>query len=207
VGHEIDFTIADFVADIRASTPSAAAEMVVEKEQSFEERIENLENRLIQNQKYFLQERRHEVFSLTQHRAFQNMKVSLLNLEQKVDELELRAWNVIRNLKQRISEIQSRTIFLEEKLRSTLRGRLQQLQASWERFSVLLHSLSPLNILKKGYTLCWKDSGQSLIRRIDDVPKEEEVTVSFYKGEFSCLVQKIDRTKLIESRLKKNDKA
>jgi exodeoxyribonuclease VII large subunit len=135
------------------------------------------------------------------------MKVSLLNLEQKVDELELRAWNVIRNLKQRISEIQSRTIFLEEKLRSTLRGRLQQLQASWERFSVLLHSLSPLNILKKGYTLCWKDSGQSLIRRIDDVPKEEEVTVSFYKGEFSCLVQKIDRTKLIESRLKKNDKA
>ena len=207
VGHEIDFTIADFVADIRASTPSAAAEMVVEKEQSFEERIENLENRLIQNQKYFLQERRHEVLSLTQHRAFQNMKVSLLNLEQKVDELELRAWNVIRNLKQRISEIQSRTIFLEEKLRSTLRGRLQQLQASWERFSVLLHSLSPLNILKKGYTLCWKDSGQSLIRRIDDVPKEEEVTVSFYKGEFSCLVQKIDRTKLIESRLKKNDKA
>jgi exodeoxyribonuclease VII large subunit len=207
VGHEIDFTIADFVADIRASTPSAAAEMVVEKEQTFEERIENLENRLIQNQKYFLQERRHEVFSLTQHRAFQNMKVSLLNLEQKVDELELRAWNVIRNLKQRISEIQSRTIFLEEKLRSTLRGRLQQLQASWERFSVLLHSLSPLNILKKGYTLCWKDSGQSLIRRIDDVPKEEEVTVSFYKGEFSCLVQKIDRTKLIESRLKKNDKA
>ncbi len=207
VGHEVDFTIADFVADIRASTPSVAAEMVVEKEQSFEEKIENLEKRLIQNQKYFLQERRHEVFSLTQHRAFQNMKVSLLNLEQKVDELELRAWNVIRNLKQRISEIQSRTIFLEEKLRSTLRGRLQQLQASWERFSVLLHSLSPLNILKKGYTLCWKDSGQSLIRRIDDVPKEEEVTVSFYKGEFSCLVQKIDRSKLIESRLKKNDKA
>jgi exodeoxyribonuclease VII large subunit len=206
VGHEVDFTIADFVADIRASTPSVAAEMVIEKEQSFEEKIENLENRLIQNQKYFLQERRHEVFSLTRHRAFQNMKVRLLNLEQKVDELELGAWNVIRNLKQRISEIQSRTIFLEEKLRSTLRGRLQQLQASWEKFSVQLHSLSPLNILKKGYTLCWKDSGQSIIRGIDDVPKEEEVTVSFYKGEFSCLVQKIDRSKLIESRQKKNDK-
>jgi exodeoxyribonuclease VII large subunit len=205
VGHEVDFTIADFVADIRASTPSAAAEMVVEKEQSFEEKIENLENRLIQNQKYFLQERRHEVFSLTKHRAFQNMKIMLLNLEQKVDDLELGAWNVIRNLKQRISEIQSRTIFLEEKLRSTLRGRLQQLHAGWERFSVQLHSLSPLNILKKGYTLCWKDSGQSLIRRIDDVPEEEEVTVSFNKGEFSCLVQKIDRSKLIESRLKKND--
>jgi exodeoxyribonuclease VII large subunit len=206
VGHEVDFTIADFVADIRASTPSGAAELVVEKEQSLEEKIENLEKRLIQNQKYFLQERRHEVFSLTKHRAFQNMKVMLLNLEQKVDELELGAWNVIRNLKQRISEIQSGTIFLEEKLRSTLRERLQQLQASWERFSVQLHSLSPLNILKKGYTLCWKDSGQSLIRRIEDVPKEEEVTVSFNKGEFSCLVQKIDRSKLIESRLKKNDK-
>ena len=204
VGHEVDFTIADFVADIRASTPSVAAEMVVEKEQSFEERIDNLKKRLIQNQKFFLQEQRHEVISLTQHRAFQNTRIRLLNLEQKVDELEIGARNVIRNLKQRISEVQSRSIFLEEKLRNTLKGTLQQLQASWERFSIQLHNLSPLNILKKGYTLCWRDSGQTLIRRIDDVPEEDEVKVSFYKGEFSCLVQKIDKSKRIESKLKKD---
>jgi exodeoxyribonuclease VII large subunit len=181
IGHEIDFTIADFVADIRASTPSVAAEILIEKEQSFEEHIKNLEKRMIHYQQYFLQEQRHQVFSLAQHRAFQNMKVKLLNLEQKVDDLETKAWNTIRNTQQRITEDKSAAFLMEEKMRG----------------------LSPLNILKKGYALCWRDGGQYLIRKIDEVKKEEELTVSFYKGEFDCLVKKIDRKKLIESRLNK----
>lgn len=203
VGHEIDFTIADFVADIRASTPSAAAEILIEKEQSFEERIKNLEKRMIHSQRYFLQEQRHQVFSLAQHRAFQNMKIKLLNLEQKVDDLETKAWNTIRDMRQKISEDKSATFLMEEKMRGTLRGMLQHFQAQWERLSAQLHNLSPLNILKKGYALCWRDGGQYLIRKIEEVKKEEELTVSFYKGEFNCLVKKIDGAKLIESRLSK----
>lgn len=203
VGHEIDFTISDFVADIRASTPSAAAEMVVEKEQSFMERIENLKKGMVQNLKYFLQEQKNEVFSLTHHRAFQNMRIKLLNLEQKVDELETKAWNAIRNLQRKIAEHKSLAALLEEKMRNTQRRMLQQFSARWESLSVQLHNLSPLNILKKGYTLCWKDGGGYLIRSIDEVKKEEEVTVSFYKGEFSCKVKEIDRAKTIESHLEK----
>lgn len=203
VGHEIDFTIADFVADIRASTPSVAAEILIEKEQSFEERIKNLEKRMIHCHRYFLQEQRHQVVSLAQHRAFQNMKIKLLNLEQKVDDLETKAWNTIRDTQQKIAEDKSATFLMEEKMRGTLRRMLQHFQAQWERLSAQLHNLSPLNILKKGYALCWRDGGQYLIRKIDEVKKEEELTVSFYKGEFNCLVKKIDGAKLIESRLSK----
>lgn len=200
VGHEIDFTIADFVADIRASTPSVAAEIVIKEEESLRERIENLEKRLVHNQRYYLQEQRHEVLSLTQHRAFQNMKITLMNLAQKVDELDMRAWNAIRNRQQKISEDKFRTELLEEKIRSALKEMLQQFQARWETLSAQLHNLSPLNILKKGYALCWKDGGQYLVRRIEEVEKEEEMTVSFFKGEFTCLVKDVDKTKRIESR-------
>lgn len=202
VGHEIDFTISDFVADIRASTPSVAAEILVEKEQSFEEKIGNLEKRIVHFLRYLLQGWQNRVISLTQHRAFQNMRVKLLNLEQKVDELETRAFDFIKNVSRKISEDKSRAILFEEKARNSLKGILQHFSSKWESLSAQLHSLSPLNILKKGYTLCWKDGGQHLVRGIGDVRQEDEVTVSFYKGEFSSVVKSVDSKRRIESRIK-----
>lgn len=206
VGHEIDFTISDFVADIRASTPSVAAEMVIEKEQSLVERIENLEKRMIHYQKYFLQGETHRVFSLIHHRAFQNFRLKLLNLQQKVDGLEMSAWNAIKTKQQMIVEAKSRVVLFEEKMIGALRGRLQNFLSTWERLAAQLHNLSPLNILKKGYALCWKDGGRRLIRRIEDIEKEEAVTVSFYRGEFISVVKDVDEARLIESRLTKEKK-
>ena len=203
VGHEVDFTIADFVADVRASTPTAAAEIVIEKEQSLREQIENLEKGLSHSLKYWLQERKHEVSSLAQHHIFQNFKIKLLNLEQKVDSLETGAWEAIAKILHKIRENKSDVLLFEEKLIHNQKRMLQELKAQWERLSAGLHNLSPLNILKKGYTLCFKEGGLRLIRRIEDVEKEEEVLVSFYKGEFSCLVKDVDRKKLIESRFLK----
>ncbi|MBE0460991.1 MAG: exodeoxyribonuclease VII large subunit [Candidatus Aminicenantes bacterium] len=200
VGHEIDFTIADFVADIRASTPSAAAEIVIEKEQSFSDRIENLEKRISYRLNYMLQEQKHKVLNLVRHKAFQDFKVKLLNLEQRVDELEMRARVVIQRLQQKIAADKSRAILYEQKIIHMVRAYIQYLQGKWERFSTGLHSLSPLNVLKKGYTLCWKNGDQHLVRTIKEVNKDEEVIVSFYKGEMTCLVKEIDGDISIESR-------
>lgn len=204
VGHEIDFTIADFVADTRASTPSAAAEMVIEKEQSFLERIENLDTRMKHQVKYFLQDKKHEVFSLIHHKAFLNFKDKLFSLEQRLDELDEKARNSIKNLHQKIVESKSSTALLMEKMNNNLKGILQTLQSKWEKLSAELNNLSPLNILKKGYSLCWKNGNQALVHSVEELKEKQEVTVSFYRGEFACEVKKIDRAKRIEERIKRD---
>jgi exodeoxyribonuclease VII large subunit len=205
VGHEVDFTIADFVADIRASTPSVAAEIVIEKEQALVDRIEHLEKSLLERTLYFIQEKKHLVLDLSRHRIFQNFRIKLLNLEQRVDELEQRAREILRRKKTMLAESRSSAALLEEKMANRVKRLLRDLLSKWEKLSVELHSLSPLDILKKGYTLCWKDDLQ-LIRRVEEVDRNKDITVSFYKGEFTCRVKSLDRDILLESRLTKEGK-
>jgi exodeoxyribonuclease VII large subunit len=202
VGHEVDFTIADFVADIRASTPSVAAEIVIKEEQALLDRVGGLRQRLVQNLRYALQERKQRVLDLTRHRIFQNFRLRLLGLEQKVDDLEQRARDVIRRRKIVLAERRAAARLLEEKLTNAARRRLAELLGAWERLSAGLHNLSPLNILKKGYALCWKDDWR-LVRRIEDVERDKNITVSFYKGDFTCRVTEIDPETLLEERLTK----
>lgn len=198
VGHEIDFTISDFVADVRASTPSVAAEMVIEKKEAFLERILNLEKRITHSLNYLLQEKKHHLVSLARHRIFENFRLKLLNLEQKVDELENTAWDALRSVKEDMAAKKAATLLFQEKMKNVLCRTLQELSAKWEMLSAELHNLSPLNILKKGYALCWKAADFSLIRRIEEVEEGERVRVSFYTGEFTCEVEEVDRKKSIK---------
>ena len=201
VGHEVDFTIADFTADIRASTPSAAAEMVIEKEQAFEERISGLAQRAVQALKFDLQKRRAEIETATSHRIFQNFRVRVLNLGQRVDELEMRAWKVLRAEKQNISEKKAFVLLSAERMRNRIGEKVASLEARWETLSAGLHALSPLNILKKGYTLCWKEEGFRLVRAPGEVSLGDRLVVSFARGELGCEVKDIDETRTPESRL------
>jgi len=203
VGHEVDFTIADFVADVRAATPTAAAEIVVATEESFRERIGDLERRVVQGLRLLIRERGQTVDRMTHHRIFQNFRILLLNLEQRLDELETRSRNVLRDELRNFSGWESRALLAEEKMRSSMKHKIQDGLGQWERLAAQLNTLSPLAVLKKGYTLCWKDGGLRLVRTIGDVSPDDELTVSFYKGEFSCRVRSVDRDRLIESRVLK----
>ncbi len=203
VGHEVDFTIADFVADVRAATPTAAAELVIDTEESFRERIDELERRVVQTLRLLVRERRNLVDRLTHHRIFQNFRILLLNLEQRLDELDMRARNVLRDDLNRFSGWMSRVALAEEKMQNSLRRRIQDGRGEWRRLAAKLDALSPLNVLRQGYTLCWKDGGARLVRDIAEVEPGQDMSVSFYKGEFACRVKAVDRDRPIQSKVVK----
>jgi len=87
IGHETDFTIADFVADLRAPTPSAAAEIVVRSRQEFESHIQAYFRDLVKEMRYLLSERRHRMRDLASHRGFRQVEVLIRRRHQQLDEL------------------------------------------------------------------------------------------------------------------------
>jgi len=132
--------------------------------------------------------------------VFQSFKLRILSLSQAVDELELRALNSLRRHSLKITETRSRTQLLEERMRSRMAAKLQAVKSRWERLAAELHTLSPLNVLKKGYTVCWAPDGRTLLRKVDEIRSGTDVTVSFFQGEFSCRVTQVDAERRIEDR-------
>ena len=87
VGHETDFTIADFVADLRAPTPSAAAEIVVKSREEFERHIAEYQRQIAHHMRYRLSQWRHRVRDLETHRGFRQLELVLRNRRQQLDEM------------------------------------------------------------------------------------------------------------------------
>jgi exodeoxyribonuclease VII large subunit len=174
--------------------------MVVEKEEAFVERIANLERRAVQCLKYAIEERRGEVTTLAQHRIFENFKLRLMNLRQDVDRLEERAWDVVRGEQRRIAALRSRADLAAQKMGGSAQALVRERKAAWENLAAKLHALSPLAVMRKGYTLCWSADGRRAVTAIDAVEAADEMLVSFFRGEFRCRVEAVDKDKAIESR-------
>ena len=203
VGHETDFTIADFVADLRAPTPSAAAEMVVEKEEAFRERIGSLALRLSGLIRYCLQERQVVLSDLAGRGIFQDFRIRLMNLGQAVDDLENRARQAMEGRRRRILETKAAAALAEQRLINLMGSFLREKVSAWDRLTTALNGLSPLNILKKGYTLCWKNGGLRVVHSVDEINQGDSVMVTFYRGGFEARVGAVDREKPAESRFVK----
>jgi exodeoxyribonuclease VII large subunit len=131
IGHETDFTIADFVADLRAPTPSAAAEIVVRSRQEFEGHIAGHYRHLVQQMRYLLSERRHRVRDLRSHRGFRQIEMLVRRRHQQVDELSSSLAVVLRL---RLATARQRTTRASAQISSfDLRGRATVLRRRIDR--------------------------------------------------------------------------
>ena len=209
VGHETDFTIADFAADVRASTPSAAAEIVVKSRQEFQRHLLELEHKISQRMRYVLLQYRHQLKELTTHMGFRRLEDLLRRHRQQADELTARLGGALEDRIERLRHrytiaatrissfdlrAQIRTLGLRLMQRSTelgvrmerlLVGKLQRL----ETLRVVLDERSPLRVLQRGYAIC-TDSAGNTVSAADQVAIGAEVKVQLARGRISAEVKR-----------------
>src|SRR5437667_148328 len=145
VGHETDFTIADFVADLRAPTPSAAAELVVQRKQDFVAELESHAHRMSQIIRLKLSEARQQLIKLALHRVFQTLTAKVSERAQRVDDC---VTALDRSLRRRLSEarheylqaaagVHSRAVRqLLSLKRAQLAARARKFETEFKRYSV-----------------------------------------------------------------------
>ncbi|MCC7299909.1 MAG: exodeoxyribonuclease VII large subunit [Verrucomicrobia bacterium] len=177
VGHEIDFTISDFVADVRAPTPSAAAELAVPVKTELETQITRLAARLggsLQNQVHILRERIPGFRQTMMHALMDGLRLR----QQQVDETSRTLAECLKNAvsvqKQRLPGLQQ---IMAHRMESAVAERKQNLR----RLEVQLRSLSPLAVLDRGYSLTETADG-SVVRNADSLKKGAILRTRFAKG-------------------------
>src|SRR5579862_1157671 len=207
VGHETDFTIIDFVADLRAPTPSAAAELVIRSRQEIEEQAEGLRLRLARAARYQLLMGRGALVELAQHGAFGRMKDAIRQRQQKLDDLshrmELAERQVLQKAHRRWETISA--AFRHYDLRLVLSGMRKELDSGTtalvavmrnvllqhrvrsDRLQTALRSLSPLAILDRGYALVFDSQGR-LMKDLRGVEAGDEISARLAHGEFHATV-------------------
>ncbi len=208
VGHETDFTIADFVADLRAPTPSAAAEIVVHRKQDFEMDLTNRERRLTHAIRFKLSELRRGFTELALHRGFQTISARLAERWQRVDELEVKLDRAVRerfrhvreqwlrasagvvrlDLRRILRASKNRLTDAECNLTATLMRSFAKRRDRLNQFQTVLRERSPLVILGRGYSITYSAGGE-VLRDAADVSIGSGIRVRLSRGQLDATVR------------------
>ena len=191
VGHEIDFTIADFVADLRAPTPTAAAELAVPNMSDLKSHISQLGIRLneaiykkINYQKLYLDSIKNSYVIKSPMIMFENKKQSLDLLKEKINELVLRN---IQNKKDKLDSLRNSYILTNPQ--NIYKDKKVELKNIIDK----LNLLNPLNVLGRGYSISYV--GGKVLKSISLVKENSEVDVKLSDGTLKTVVQKIEKEK------------
>ena len=208
VGHETDVTISDFVADLRAPTPSVAAELVVQPKAQLAERIAVFQQSLRERAAFRLLGLRHRLGELARHRAFESV-ARLVRLQmQRTDELAYRLTELARGqvsarlrrlqavegrlnrleVRRRLETDRARTAASESTLQHAMRRQLDRRSAQLQSLLAQLGDLSPLNVLERGYALAYGPDGR-LLRDAAQVSLGDQLRVRLARGRLTAEVK------------------
>lgn len=208
VGHETDFTIADFVADLRAATPTAAAELAVPNIAELQQQWKRQQQRLIQAIRFRLHEDKEKLQRIRRSPFFLYPRKYLLEQAQRLDrlqeQLEQRTKRIAERGHSRLARLQTvlaghhpgeRVAFASKRLQSAARQLEQSMTANVKEKKLRLHgsirqldALSPLKVMSRGYGLVYDEREQRLIKSIDDVQLGDVVKVKVSDGQLECHV-------------------
>jgi exodeoxyribonuclease VII large subunit len=208
VGHEVDFTIADFVADIRAPTPSAAAEMLSPNQEDYLSRVNTLRARLENSIQQQLQNKQWQLQSV--ERGLQHPGDKLSQYAQTLDMLELRMQqsqkNKLSQLMQKLAKGQQRLQqqspanklqkievqlgYLQQRLTSGMKQLLTNKGERLQQNALLLNAVSPLQTIGRGYAILQTDT-EIVIRDSHDVKKGDLVSARIGHGKLELMVEKV----------------
>jgi exodeoxyribonuclease VII large subunit len=208
VGHETDFTIADFVADLRAPTPSAAAERVVQAKEDLAARVRALEGRRDAALRLALTRVRARVAAATAHRVFAAEQGRLRVKAQRVDELAGRAQrglfahrersrDALSRLRARLDAFRwdrqlqtgrERLARRTDRLHALLRASVEARRSRLGRAAARLGGISPLAVLGRGYALVWDESTGALLRDARSTAEGHRLRVRLHRGALRATV-------------------
>jgi exodeoxyribonuclease VII large subunit len=209
VGHETDFTICDFVADLRAPTPSAAAELIVPEWMELKEKINIFKQRLITDFCRHLKNRRDKIAGLQER--LKDPRRFLINLQIHLDDLRERLgaalhhkkqnqYNDLRQLELRLRhqsparQINEKKILLKNIQKDIFNNFLYHMAVLKEKLqknSAILESLSPLGVLQRGYSITRSMGSGMIVRQSAALSIGGDVNIQLARGNFNAKIEKI----------------
>ena len=208
VGHETDITIADFVADMRAPTPSAAAEMVVARKDDFCAHIDRLAHRVNTLMQGRLHKVRARLGTIEAKSGYAGFAMRIAMRGRRADDLSHQLLRALReqlarrergyqtlrltlerfDVRRRFGTIRTQLVAVDGRLRSSVDRQLHVADARLRGAAARLESLSPLAVLARGYAVCWNEDRTAIIRDAAVVERGARVHVKLERGELDCSV-------------------